>query len=162
MIEKRVGSEIRGTLEVDSKKRLAFKTGGIWGFQTPATPLAKMNHECLYFWSSSESRSVQLSDKTKYEYFARVVPSDTFQAQAIVDLLVHYNWTYLSLINSEGGYGETGAKFVYRLATERGLCVAVSHTIYRARGIVEFDDVARLLAANEKARAVVMFVQVNG
>ncbi|KAK2193633.1 hypothetical protein NP493_11g14008 [Ridgeia piscesae] len=105
--------------------------------------------------------SEQLSDKTKYAYFARVVPSDTFQAQAIVDLLLHYNWTYVSLINSEGGYGETGAKFVYRLAAERGICVALSHTIYRARGTAEFDDVARLLAANDKARAVVMFVQVN-
>ena len=52
-------------------------------------------------------------------------------------------------------------KVVYRLATERGLCVAVSHTIYRARGVAEFDDVARQLAANDKARAIVMFVQVN-
>ena len=105
--------------------------------------------------------SLQLSDTTQYSYFARVVPADSYQARVIVDLLVHYNWTYISLINSEGDYGENGAKAVYRLAIERGLCVAMTHSIYRARGVTEFDDVARLLAANGKARAVVMFVQVN-
>ena len=58
---------------------------------------------------------LQLSDRTKYAYFARVVPSDTYQARAIVDLLVHYNWTYISLVNSEGVYGETGAKVIGKI-----------------------------------------------
>ena len=62
--------------------------------------------------SSSHVSPLQLSDRTKYAYFARVVPSDTYQARAIVDLLVHYNWTYISLVNSEGVYGETGAKVI--------------------------------------------------
>ena len=111
--------------------------------------------------SNIDPVSLQLSDTTQYSYFARVVPADSYQARVIVDLLVHYNWTYISLVNSEGDYGENGAKAVYRLARERGLCVAMTHSIYRARGVAEFDDVARLLTANDKARAVVMFVQVN-
>ena len=49
-----------------------------------------------------------LSDKSKYEYFLRVVPSDFFQARAIIDILLHFNWTYISAINSPGSYGESG------------------------------------------------------
>ena len=82
-------------------------------------------------------------------------------AQAIVDLLIHYNWTYIALINSEGVYSETGAKIVHRMATERGICVAMRRMIYRARRSTDFDEVARQLVANDKARAVVMFVEVK-
>ncbi len=50
-------------------------------------------HQCshtLTYQVSPASTNADLSDKTRYEYFARTVPSDNFQAQVMVDIAVHY------------------------------------------------------------------------
>lgn len=46
--------------------------------------------------------SMDLSDKTLYKYFMRVVPSDAQQARAMVDIVKRYNWTYVSAVHTEG------------------------------------------------------------
>lgn len=48
--------------------------------------------------------SIDLSDKTLYKYFLRVVPSDTLQARAMLDIVKRYNWTYVSAVHTEGRY----------------------------------------------------------
>uniref|UniRef100_A0A3P9DC85 Glutamate receptor, metabotropic 5b n=1 Tax=Maylandia zebra TaxID=106582 RepID=A0A3P9DC85_9CICH len=46
--------------------------------------------------------SMDLSDKSLYKYFMRVVPSDAQQARAMVDIVKRYNWSYVSAIHTEG------------------------------------------------------------
>ena len=46
--------------------------------------------------------SKDLSDKARYRYFLRVVPSDSLQAQALADLVRHYKWTYISTVYTYG------------------------------------------------------------
>ncbi|GIY28826.1 metabotropic glutamate receptor 1 [Caerostris darwini] len=46
--------------------------------------------------------SRDLSDKSFYKYFLRVVPSDFYQAQVMVDLVRSYNWTYVSTVHTDG------------------------------------------------------------
>lgn len=46
--------------------------------------------------------SRDLSDKSFYKYFLRVVPSDFYQAQVMVDVVRHYNWTYVSTVHTDG------------------------------------------------------------
>lgn len=46
--------------------------------------------------------SIDLSDKTLYKYFLRVVPSDILQARAMLDIVKKYNWTYVSAVHTEG------------------------------------------------------------
>ncbi|CAH1783327.1 unnamed protein product, partial [Owenia fusiformis] len=41
---------------------------------------------------ASVSTSDLLSNKDDYPYFSRVVPPDRFQAQTMVDLMLHFNW----------------------------------------------------------------------
>ncbi|KAF4795684.1 hypothetical protein TURU_091397 [Turdus rufiventris] len=48
--------------------------------------------------------SIDLSDKTLYKYFLRVVPSDTLQARAMLDIVKRYNWTYVSAVHTEEYY----------------------------------------------------------
>ncbi|KAI6079274.1 Metabotropic glutamate receptor 5-like protein [Aix galericulata] len=45
--------------------------------------------------------SMDLSDKTLFKYFMRVVPSDAQQARAMVDIVKRYNWTYVSAVHTE-------------------------------------------------------------
>lgn len=46
--------------------------------------------------------SKDLSDKSLYKYFLRVVPSDKLQARAMLDIVLHFNWTYVSTVYTEG------------------------------------------------------------
>lgn len=54
--------------------------------------------------------SIDLSDKTLYKYFLRVVPSDTLQARAMLDIVKRYNWTYVSAVHTEGRHCTGGKK----------------------------------------------------
>ena len=55
---------------------------------------------------SYASTSTELSDKTRFEYFSRVVPPDNRQAQAMVQVVQGLGWKYVSTVAVEGEYGE--------------------------------------------------------
>lgn len=55
---------------------------------------------------SYASTSTELSDKSRFEYFSRVVPPDNFQAQAMVEIIKELGWKYVSTVAVEGDYGE--------------------------------------------------------
>lgn len=55
---------------------------------------------------SYASTSTELSDKSRFEYFSRVVPPDNFQAQAMVEIIHELGWKYVSTVAVEGEYGE--------------------------------------------------------
>ena len=57
--------------------------------------------------SYSSTASI-LSDMSMFDYFFRTIPSDTLQARAIADLITHFNWTYIIVINSDDTYGRDG------------------------------------------------------
>ncbi|CAF0773864.1 unnamed protein product [Adineta steineri] len=57
----------------------------------------------------------QLSDKEKFKYFTRVIASDTQQAQAIVDIIRQFKWSYVATIGTEGDYGRGGVEAIRRL-----------------------------------------------
>lgn len=71
-------------------------------------------------WATSDL----LSDKSVYPYFMRMIPPDRFQVEAIMQLIVHFNWTYISIVYSKGGYGEGAfGRFSSLLEQERSICV---------------------------------------
>jgi metabotropic X receptor len=52
------------------------------------------------------STSPELSNKDRFEYFLRTVPSDTNQVKAMVEIVKLFNWTYVSVIYEESNYGD--------------------------------------------------------
>ncbi|GMT07734.1 hypothetical protein PENTCL1PPCAC_29908, partial [Pristionchus entomophagus] len=58
---------------------------------------------------SPASTNNDLSDKKRFEYFARTVPSDHYQARAMVSIAREFNWTYVSLLYTADEYGDQGA-----------------------------------------------------
>ncbi|XP_068436990.1 metabotropic glutamate receptor 1b isoform X3 [Clinocottus analis] len=104
--------------------------------------------------------SIDLSDKTLFKYFLRVVPSDTLQARALLDIVKRYNWTYVSAVHTEGNYGESGMEVFKELASRDGLCIAHSDKIYSNAGEKQFDRLLRKLRERlPKARVVVCFCE---
>nr|XP_057912520.1 metabotropic glutamate receptor 1b [Doryrhamphus excisus]XP_057912521.1 metabotropic glutamate receptor 1b [Doryrhamphus excisus] len=104
--------------------------------------------------------SIDLSDKTLFKYFLRVVPSDTLQARALLDIVKRYNWTYVSAVHTEGNYGESGMEVFKELASQEGLCLSHSDKIYSNAGEKQFDRLLRKLRERlPKARVVVCFCE---
>eukprot|EP00063_Salmo_salar_P010502 XP_013985337.1 PREDICTED: metabotropic glutamate receptor 5-like [Salmo salar] len=104
--------------------------------------------------------SMDLSDKSLYKYFMRVVPSDAQQARAMVDIVKRYNWSYVSAIHTEGNYGESGMEAFKELAAGEGICIAHSDKIYSNAGEQNFDKLLEKLRGHlPKARVVACFCE---
>ncbi|XP_053703177.1 metabotropic glutamate receptor 5-like isoform X1 [Synchiropus splendidus] len=104
--------------------------------------------------------SMDLSDKSLYKYFMRVVPSDMQQARAMVDIVKRYNWSYVSAIHTEGNYGESGMEAFKDMAAKEGICIAHSDKIYSNAGEQSFDRLLQKLRAHlPKARVVACFCE---
>jgi metabotropic glutamate receptor 2/3 len=111
---------------------------------------------------SPASTSPSLSDKSRYELFARTVPPDTYQAMAIVDIVQAFNWSYVSTISSEGSYGEAGIDAFQRVAAQRNVCIAVSEKIpHTVTNNSVFIDIVKSLSSKHNARAVVVFTRME-
>uniref|UniRef100_A0A8C8BWC5 Metabotropic glutamate receptor 5 n=1 Tax=Oncorhynchus tshawytscha TaxID=74940 RepID=A0A8C8BWC5_ONCTS len=104
--------------------------------------------------------SMDLSDKSLYKYFMRVVPSDAQQARAMVDIVKRYNWSYVSAIHTEGNYGESGMEAFKDMAAKEGICIAHSGKIWSNAGEKSFDRLLERLRAHlPKARVVACFCE---
>ncbi|XP_062829898.1 metabotropic glutamate receptor 7 isoform X4 [Anolis carolinensis] len=109
---------------------------------------------------SYASTAPELSDDRRYDFFSRVVPPDSFQAQAMVDIVRALRWNYVSTLASEGSYGEKGMESFIQLSRESGdLCIAQSLKIPQDRKdkTFEFDKIIKLLLDTPGARAIIVF-----
>uniref|UniRef100_A0A7N8X053 Glutamate receptor, metabotropic 4 n=1 Tax=Mastacembelus armatus TaxID=205130 RepID=A0A7N8X053_9TELE len=107
---------------------------------------------------SYASTAPELSDNTRYDFFSRVVPPDTYQAQAMVDIVKAMRWNYVSTVASEGNYGESGVDaFIQKSREDGGLCISQSVKIPREPRAGEFDKIIRRLSENPNARVVIIF-----
>ena len=70
----------------------------------------------------------QLSDKDRFKFFTRVIASDTQQAQAIVDIIRQFKWSYVATIGTEGDYGRGGVEAIRRLL-DKDACIGADFTI---------------------------------
>ncbi|XP_059800876.1 glutamate receptor, metabotropic 2a [Hypanus sabinus] len=108
---------------------------------------------------SYASTSAKLSDKTRYDYFARTVPPDFYQAKAMSDILRFFNWTYISTVASEGDYGETGIEAFEHEARSRNICIATSEKVGRSMNQKSYNGVIKALMQKPNAKVVVLFTK---
>ncbi|KAL1232788.1 Metabotropic glutamate receptor [Trichinella spiralis] len=66
-----------------------------------------------------------LSDKTEFKYYMRMVPSDSWQAKAIVDIVKYFHWSYVAVVYTDGNYGEKGFEELQKISTKKTISVSV-------------------------------------
>lgn len=110
---------------------------------------------------SPASTAKALSDKTRFDLFARTVPPDTFQSIALVDIVKKFNWTYVSTIYSEGSYGEYGFEAFHKEATERNVCIAISEKVPSTADDKIFDGIFSKLLKKPNAKGVILFTRAE-
>ncbi|XP_062700997.1 metabotropic glutamate receptor 1 [Aedes albopictus] len=103
--------------------------------------------------------SKDLSDKARYSTFMRVVPSDYYQAQVMVDVVRQFNWTYVSAINTDENYGQSGIQAFRELADRYGVCIAREDSILSNAEDESFLDVLRNIVQDASAKVVVCFCE---
>ena len=102
---------------------------------------------------SFASTSPLLSDRDLYTYFYRTVPSDKYQAQAMIDLILYFGWDYVSTIYSNNLYGQPGINEFHNLAIVENVCIDLNI------GIEDTSDYVLLAnkLLNSSADIVVLF-----
>ena len=108
---------------------------------------------------SNGASSDTLSDRDQFEYFSRPIPPDRLQTQAIIDLLVAFNWTYISMIGTTTDYSRNGLTAIRVLAKEKGICIAYSVEIRDDFTEKDYDDIIRRLRINWKAHVVITYIE---
>ncbi|RLV63995.1 hypothetical protein DV515_00017706, partial [Chloebia gouldiae] len=87
----------------------------------PSVPLSLTRPQCPQIPQISyASTAPELSDPGRYEFFSRVVPPDSYQAQAMVAVVRALGWSYVSTLASEGNYGESGVEAFVQSSREAG------------------------------------------
>ncbi|CAI4233225.1 unnamed protein product [Auanema sp. JU1783] len=142
------------------KNRIAAVVGG--SYSSVSVQVANLLRLFQISQVSPASTNSDLSDKTRFEYFARTVPSDAYQAMAMADIAAHFLWTYVSLVYSADEYGELGADAFKKEARKKGICIAIEERLQMKRRSFE-DSVENLIKKLQVekpvgARVVVLFV----
>ena len=111
------------------------------------------------------STSPDLSNKELYSYFFRTVPPDSFQAQALVDIVKKYGWNYIFTVHSSGNYGQKGIAKFHEAAKREGICIALAEKIPHLATKKDFLAVITKFLRDEftKVNVIVMFTtQADG
>ncbi|XP_048374576.1 taste receptor type 1 member 1 [Sphaerodactylus townsendi] len=73
---------------------------------------------------SYEASSPMLSLKRAHPSFLRTIPSDRLQAEALMNLLKFFQWTWVVAVGSDNTYGRQGLQTLRELAIKEGICFA--------------------------------------
>lgn len=108
---------------------------------------------------SPASTGTVLSDKSRYDFFARTVPPDNYQVEVLADLVQKFNWTYVSLVSSEGQYGDSGSTAFQREARARNICIPIIEEVPHHADDAKFDEIFANLHEKDNAKGVVLFLR---
>ena len=125
---------------------------------------------------SHYSTSSELSNNHLYPYFFRTIPADDIFSQVIVDLILMYKWSYVSIIASDNAYGRHGISNLNDLFKRNHICVAITkkfsapHKIreirkfirgWKARSLnnTKLNNVVIIFADEEVTRVILEFAE---
>ena len=111
------------------------------------------------------STSSQLANRYRYGHFLRTVSSNVEQAMVMVNLLDHFNWTYVSIIYASGDYGGDAYKQFLTLRSRNlgkgTVCFAGEYEITRDFKLGDYNNVVYSILLENKAKAVVVFTPIR-
>ena len=121
------------TNDVSCTNQTALPVSGIVGASMSSSSdlVARMLRLFRLPQISHASTAAAFSDTSQYDYFFRTIPSDSFQARAMADLIVHFNWTYVHVLYSEDTYGREGIKSLVKALNDSQKCIAIRKALPR-------------------------------
>ena len=108
---------------------------------------------------SGSATSAELSSLT-YDHFFRTVPSDTFLAKAMVDLVTHFNWSYVAFVGVDDSYGRNGAWAVVSESRSRknSFCIALTVFVRHESLNLSISNIVRKLKQMDNVKVVILWL----
>ncbi|XP_004925395.2 metabotropic glutamate receptor 2 isoform X1 [Bombyx mori] len=106
------------------------------------------------------STSPELSNKARFEYFTRTIPSDLHQVRAMVEIVKKLGWSYVSIIYEESSYGIKAFEELEALLARNGICIAVKEKLVKDSGVADekaYDTIVQKLLTKPRARGAIIF-----
>ncbi|XP_074605223.1 metabotropic glutamate receptor 8-like [Brevipalpus obovatus] len=106
------------------------------------------------------STSPELSNKDRFKYFLRTVPSDDIQTLAMVEIIKRMNWTYVSVLYEESNYGVKAFEALENWLMGTNICIAVKEKLPKDSGVADsskYDTIVGKLRDKHQARGVIVF-----
>ncbi|XP_036934043.1 extracellular calcium-sensing receptor-like [Acanthopagrus latus] len=72
-----------------------------------------------------------LSDRTKFPNFFRTIPSDIYQARAMAQLAIRFNWTWMGAVVANTDYGQLAIQVFQEEIQGKGVCLEFIETVNR-------------------------------
>uniref|UniRef100_A0A3Q3MFH6 Olfactory receptor C family, r1 n=1 Tax=Mastacembelus armatus TaxID=205130 RepID=A0A3Q3MFH6_9TELE len=99
-----------------------------------------------------------LSDRLEFPNFFRTIPSDFYQARAIAQLVIQFNWTWIGAVVTNNNYGLSAIKEEIEGA---GVCLQFVETLNREDIVSEVRRAALTIQAST-ARVILVFTWYTG
>ena len=111
---------------------------------------------------SGTATSAELSSLT-YDHLFRTVPSDTFLTKAMVDLVTHFNWSYVAVVGLDDSYGRNGVWAIVSESTSRKstFCIALTEFIRLESLTLSISNIVRKLKQMGNIRVVILWLYKN-
>uniref|UniRef100_A0A3B3V3A9 Extracellular calcium-sensing receptor-like n=2 Tax=Poecilia latipinna TaxID=48699 RepID=A0A3B3V3A9_9TELE len=98
-----------------------------------------------------------LSDRQQFPSFFRTIPSDAFQVNAVIQILKHFDWTWVGLLVTDDDYGFYVAQsFQSSLSQQGGACLAYVEVLPWDSKPGELKRIVNLIKTST-ARVVIVF-----
>eukprot|EP00112_Aurelia_sp_Birch-Aquarium-sp1_P007825 Seg1854.3 transcript_id=Seg1854.3/GoldUCD/mRNA.D3Y31 product="Metabotropic glutamate receptor 8" protein_id=Seg1854.3/GoldUCD/D3Y31 len=106
---------------------------------------------------SYSAKSVALSDKSEYRKFFSTIPDDSQQAGALLEIVKHFKWNFISTVNSHKYFEKGGMDLAIEDLKKEGICVSSRNVLHKKPTKQDFDYIVRDLSKEPIARIVVLF-----
>ncbi|RUS89252.1 hypothetical protein EGW08_002995, partial [Elysia chlorotica] len=106
------------------------------------------------------STSAALSSRERFPYFLRTIPSDVYQAEAIIALVNFFGWKYVSIVYEESSYGMSGYNELENLIGQHDICFGAREKLMKDSGVArdqDYEAVVTNLLKKNLARGVIVF-----
>ncbi|KAF4528989.1 hypothetical protein B566_EDAN015192 [Ephemera danica] len=109
------------------------------------------------------STSPELSNKQRFEFFSRTIPSDHYQVKAMVDIVRRMGWSYVSILYEESNYGIKSYQAfeeLEELLAKNNICIAVKEKLVKDSGVAgegAYDNIVQRLLTKPRARDTITF-----
>ncbi|XP_063717810.1 metabotropic glutamate receptor 4-like [Symsagittifera roscoffensis] len=116
-----------GAMKDDSSKKGSTGVVGVIGAASSVVSIQVASLLRLFsipqvsYWSTSP----ELSNKERFDYFMRTVPSDEAQVSVMFDIIRFFNWTYVQVVYEDSNYGLKASNHILEMEKQYpDICVA--------------------------------------
>lgn len=144
-----------------TNKGVAIVGAAYSGITIAVANLAGLFHVPVVSYAST---SRLLSDRKRFQNVLRTVPSDTRQAQAMVDIIRKFDWNFVSTVASDTEYGRSGIdsfKNAVKSREHSRICIAVDEVFTVRTPKTKVREIMSKIREHPEAKVIVLFAELN-